>query len=169
MIFETERLLLREMGQEDFKDLAEILQNPKVMYAYEHDFTNEDVQIWLNRQIDRYRRYGFGLWALILKETNEMVGQAGLTMQPYKNTEVLEIGYLLKEKYWHHGYAREAASGCKKYAFEKLDYDKVYSIIKADNLTSIKVAESIGMSKEDEFITRYYNGDMLHFLYSICR
>ena len=98
-----------------------------------------------------------------------MVGQAGLTMQPYKNTEVLEIGYLLKEKYWHHGYAREAASGCKKYAFEKLDYDKVYSIIKADNLTSIKVAESIGMSKEDEFITRYYNGDMLHFLYSICR
>ena len=169
MIFETERLLLREMGQEDFKDLAEILQNPKVMYAYEHDFTNEDVQIWLNRQIDRYRRYGFGLWALILKETNEMVGQAGLTMQPYKNTEVLEIGYLLKEKYWHHGYAREAASGCKKYAFEKLDYDKVYSILKADNLTSIKVAESIGMSKEDEFITRYYNGDMLHFLYSICR
>ena len=125
MIFETERLLLREMGQEDFKDLAEILQNPKVMYAYEHDFTNEDVQIWLNRQIDRYRRYGFGLWPLILKETNEMVGQAGLTMQPYKNTEVLEIGYLLKEKYWHHGYAREAASGCKKYAFEKLDYDKV--------------------------------------------
>lgn len=169
MIFETERLLLREMGQEDFKDLAEILQNPKVMYAYEHDFTNADVQIWLNRQIDRYRRYGFGLWALTLKETNEMVGQAGLTMQPYKNTEVLEIGYLLKEKYWHHGYAREAASGCKKYAFEKLDYDKVYSIIKADNLTSIKVAESIGMSKEDEFITRYYNGDMLHFLYSICR
>ena len=80
MIFETERLLLREMGQEDFKDLAEILQNPKVMYAYEHDFTNEDVQIWLNRQIDRYRRYGFGLWALILKETNEMVGQAGLTL-----------------------------------------------------------------------------------------
>ena len=38
MIFETERLLLREMGQEDLKDLAEILQNPKVMYAYEHDF-----------------------------------------------------------------------------------------------------------------------------------
>ena len=38
MIFETERLFLRELRQTDFRDLAEILQNPKVMYAYEHDF-----------------------------------------------------------------------------------------------------------------------------------
>ena len=90
-------------------------------------------------------------------------------MQPYKNTEVLEIGYLLKEKFWHVGYAREAAGGCKKYAFENLHENKVCSIIKADNLASIKVAESIGMSKEDEFITQYYNGDMLHFLYSVHR
>ena len=90
-------------------------------------------------------------------------------MQPYKNTEVLEIGYLRKEKFWHCGYAREAAMRCKKYAFEVLNRDKVCSVIKVDNLASIKVAESIGMSKEDEFITQYYNGDMLHFLYSVQR
>ena len=96
MIFETERLILREMEQSDFKDLAEILQNPNVMYAYEHDFTDNDVQEWLDRQRNRYKKYGFGLWAIILKSTNEMIGQAGLTMQPYKETEVLEIGYLLK-------------------------------------------------------------------------
>lgn len=169
MILETERLFLREMKQSDFQDLAEILQNSNVMYAYEHDFSENDVQVWLNRQIERYKIYGFGLWAIILKDTNEMIGQAGLTMQPYKNIEVLEIGYLLKEKYWHLGYARESAFGCKKYAFENLNREKVYSIIKADNLSSIKVAESIGMSKEDEFITQYYNGDVLHFLYSVHR
>lgn len=167
MILETERLILREMEQDDFKDLAEMLQNPKVMYAYEHDFTDEDVQIWLERQRKRYEQYGFGLWAIILKETGEMIGQAGLTMQSYKGREVLEIGYLLKHHYWHCGYAREAAAGCKNYAFEQLDKEKVHSIIKVDNLASIKVAESIGMTKEDEFITQYYNGDMLHFLYSI--
>ena len=169
MILETRRLVLREMRQSDFQDLAEILQNPKVMYAYEHDFSDNDVQIWLNRQIERYKKYGFGLWAIILKETKEMIGQAGLTMQPYKNTEVLEIGYLLKGNFWYYGYAKEAACGCKKYAFEHLKKDKVYSIMKADNLSSIKVAESIGMNKEDEFITQYYNGDMLHFLYSVCK
>lgn len=167
MIFETERLYLREMEQSDFADLAEMLQNPNVMYAYEHDFTDEDVQIWLDRQKRRYAEYGFGLWAVILKSDGNMVGQNGVTLQPYRDKEVLEIGYLLKEKYWHQGYAREAAAGCKKYAFETLGEDKVYSIIKADNLPSIKVAESIGMTKEDEFITRYYNGDMLHYLYSV--
>ena len=134
MIFETERLYLRKITQDDLADLAEILQNPNVMYAYEHDFSDNDVQVWLNRQIERYNKNGVGLWAVILKDTNEMIGQAGLTMQPYKNTEVLEIGYLLKEKFWHFGYAREAAGGCKKYAFENLHENKVCSIIKADNL-----------------------------------
>ena len=48
MILETERLFLREMRQNDFRDLAEILQNPNVMYAYEHDFSEDDVQVWLD-------------------------------------------------------------------------------------------------------------------------
>ena len=167
MILETERLYLREMNQNDYGDLAEILQNPKVMYAYEHDFSDNDVQEWLDRQVERYQKYGFGLWAMILKNTGEMIGQAGLTIQPYKDKEVLEIGYLLKESFWHNGYASEAASGCKRYAFEQLNRDKVYSIIKSDNYASMKVAKSMGMKKEDELITQYYNGDMLHYLYSV--
>lgn len=68
MILQTERLLLRKIKQSDFQDLAEILQNPKVMYAYEYDFSDNDVQIWLDRQIKRYEKYGFGLWAIILKK-----------------------------------------------------------------------------------------------------
>lgn len=117
----------------------------------------------------RYEKYGFGLWAMILKSTGNMIGQAGLTMQPYKGEEVLEIGYLLKQKFWHCGYAREAAMGCKKYAFENLNKEKVHSVIKTDNVASMRVAKSIGMTKEDEFITQYYNGDMWHFLYSVYR
>ena len=88
VVFETERLAFREMNQDDFLDLAEMLQNPKVMYAYEHDFSNSDVQQWLDRQIGRYRDYGFGLWAVISKTSGVMVGQAGLTMQPYRNKEI---------------------------------------------------------------------------------
>lgn len=68
MILQTERLLLRKIKQTDFQDLAEILQNPKVMYAYEYDFSDNDVQIWLDRQIKRYEKYGFGLWTIILKK-----------------------------------------------------------------------------------------------------
>ena len=94
---------------------------------------------------------------------------AGLTTQPYRNKDVLESGSLLKKEFWHCGYAREAAEGCKRYAFEQLKRDRVSSIIKSDNLASIRVAESIGMRKEDTFLTRYYSGEMLHFLYSVYR
>lgn len=167
MVLETERLILREMGQSDFGDLAGILQDPEVVYAYEHHFTDQDVQEWLDRQIKRYETDGFGLWALILKTTGEMVGQAGLTMQPCRGEEVLEIGYLLKKKYWHHGYATEAAMGCRNYAFDRLNQDKVYSIIKADNELSKRVARNIGMKKILEFVTQYYNDDMLHELYCV--
>lgn len=167
MILETERIYLRQLEPSDFSDLAEILQDKEVMYAYEHDFTDEDVEEWLQRQITRYQTYGFGLWAVILKSSGAMIGQAGLTMQHCEGTEVLEIGYLMKRKFWHQGFAREAAAGCKKYAFEHIGADKVYSVIKSDNAASIRVAEALGMKKEKEFVTQYYNGDMLHFLYGV--
>lgn len=48
-----------------------MLQDDEVMYAYEHQFTDEDVLVWLNRNIDRYREYGFGLWGIYLKESEE--------------------------------------------------------------------------------------------------
>ena len=62
-ILRTGRLALREMTEDDLGDLREILQDPEVMYAYEHDFSEEDVRKWLSRQQARYRKDGFGLWA----------------------------------------------------------------------------------------------------------
>lgn len=144
-----------------------MLQNPHVMYAYEHTFSDRDVKIWLDRQTARYRRHGFGLWAACLKSTGEMVGQAGLAMQRVQEKEALEIGYLLKEKFWRRGYATEAALACREYAFGTLGQDKVHCIIKPDNTASKQVAERIGMHREREFLFRGYHGDVLHELYSV--
>ena len=109
----TERLILREMRQAGFAAPAEILQDPAVMYACGHTFTAEEVQAWLDRQRSRYRQYGFGLRAIQLKAPGRMIGQAGLTMQAYRDTQALEIGYLLKKRFWHRGYAVETAAACR--------------------------------------------------------
>ena len=53
IILETERLILREMDADDCADLAEMFQDPRVMYAYEHEFSDEDVWAWLDRQTGR--------------------------------------------------------------------------------------------------------------------
>ena len=163
MIFETERLYLRELNQNDFGALCKILKDDETMYAYEGAFSDQEVQDWLDRQLSRYREYGFGLWAVVLKETGEVIGQCGLTMQPWKNEEVLEIGYLFQRKFWHNGYASEAAAACKKYAFEVLKADEVCSIIRDTNIPSQKVAERNGMTKKDAWTKHYRGVDMPHF------
>lgn len=167
MILETERLYLRELNQTDFNSLCRILQDEKVMYAYEGAFSDEEVQEWLDRQISRYQKWNFGLWAVILKEADEMIGQCGLTMQPWKDTEVLEIGYLFNKSYWHKGYASEAAKACKKYAFEALKADEVCSIIRDTNIASQNVAVRNGMTIIDNW-TKFYRGiEMPHYRYVV--
>ena len=77
MILQTERLYLREMTEQDLPNLRDILQDEKAMAAYEHAFSEDEVTDWLQRQLHRYRQDGFGLWAMIRRDTDEMVGQCG--------------------------------------------------------------------------------------------
>ena len=149
MILETKRLYLREMNPSDFNSLCRILQDEKAMYAYEGAFSDQKVQEWLDRQIYRYQKWNFGLWAAVLKETDKMIGQCGLTMQQWKDQEVLEIGYLFERSHWHQGYATEAAKACKQYAFEKLNASEVCSIIRDSNTASQNVAMRNGMVMKD--------------------
>lgn len=165
MILETERLYLREIIQADFESLCKILQDEETMKAYEGAFSDSETQEWLDRQIFRYQKWGFGLWAVILKRTDEMIGQCGLTMQPWKESEVLEIGYLFERLYWHNGYAIEAAAACKKYAFEVLKAEEVCSIIRDTNTASQNVAIRNGMVIVDTWTKHYRGVDMPHFRY----
>jgi len=167
-ILETDRLYLRKFSDSDYIDLCEILQDKDVMYAYDHVFSDDEVKNWYNKLIIKhYEQYSFGLWAVIHKNTHEVLGQCGLTIQELNGKEYLEIGYLFKKKNWHKGYAVEAALGCKKYAFEILKAEKVCSIIRDTNIASQNVAIRIGMEKVNEIMKRYSNMDVLHYIYEI--
>ena len=169
MILETERLLLREMTQDDLPALQGILQDEETMYAYNGAFDEAETQAWLDRQLSRYAQYGFGLWAVVLKESGGMIGQCGLTMQPWRGDEVLEVGYLFNRAFWHHGYATEVARGCMEYAFDLLGAREVCSIIRETNLPSRRVAERNGMTVRDSWVKHYRGIDMPHVRYCAAR
>ena len=160
---------MREMRASDYPALCRILQDEDVMYAYGGAFSDAEARKWIDKQIDNYETLGFGLWAAVLKETGEMIGQCGLTMQNYRDIQVLEVGYLFQKSFWGKGYATEAAAACRNYAFEKLNATEVFSIIRDTNTASQNVALRIGMTKVDTFIKHYRGIDMPHFLYSIQR
>lgn len=94
LILETERLILREMVESDFPLLCRHLQDAEVMYAWEHAYSDAEVQEGIDKQFQRYKQFGFGIWAVILKENGALIGQCGLSMQPCEDKEVLEIGYI---------------------------------------------------------------------------
>lgn len=169
MQLETERLILREMTEEDYGGLCRMLKDPQVMYAYEHAFTEEEARAWLHNQRRRYREDGFGLWAIIQKDTGEMIGQCGLTWQAWNEEQVFEVGYLLEKNAWHQGFATEAAKRCKRYAFDELAAPAVYSIIRDSNLASQNVAKRNLMIPKGYIIKKYYNIDMPHIVYGITR
>lgn len=167
MILQTERLYLRQMTEQDLPDLRDILQDVEVMTAYEHAFSEEEVRDWLARQQQRYRRDGYGLWAVIRRDTGDMIGQCGITNQDVDGRTVPEIGYLFKKAFWHQGYATEAAVGCRRYAFEVLELPAVYSIIRETNTSSQRVAQRNGMTPYRTIVKHYYHRDMPHIVYRV--
>lgn len=169
MILQTQRLILREMTSQDKVELCKILQDKEVMTYYEHTFDDTEVEDWLNRQIARYKEYGFGLWAVILKSNGEMIGQCGITIQTIKTHQVAEIGYLFQKDYWNKGYATEAARACKEYGFSTLGLQEIYSIIRENNIASQKVALRNGMKKRGSFVKHYYGIDMPHYIFSVTK
>lgn len=168
-ILETERLRLREMTRADLPALRAILQDPVCMKAYEGAFSDEEVEQWLVKQQLRYAVDGFGLWAVLDKLSDEMIGQCGLTMQDAGGRPVVEVGYLFRRDRWGHGYATEAARACKRYAFDVLDEDEVFSIIRDSNLASQAVARRNGMEPRGEFVKHYRGVEMPHIVFSVHR
>lgn len=166
-ILETEHLLLRELTQDDFEETCKLLQDAEVMYAYEGPFSREEVQGWMNNQFRRYQTNGFGLWGVVEKSSETLIGQCGITLQGYQNGLVPEIGYLLRREYWHKGYATEAARACKEYAFDVLGFSTVYSIIRDTNLPSQQVALRNGMHRVDQIMKYYKETDMPHIVYKV--
>lgn len=143
----------------------------EVMYAYEGAFNDQEVQNWLDRQFGRYRHDGFGLWGVVEKGSNELIGQCGITYQEFDGKRVPEIGYLFRKEFWHKGFAIEAAVACREYAFHTLGFEEVYSIIRDTNIASQKVARRNSMQKVATFIKHYRGVDMPHFVYkvSLCK
>ena len=89
----TDRLFLREMTPEDFDALYAVLADSDIMQHYPYTYDEARVRNWIGKNMERYRVFGFGLWAVCLKATGEMIGDCGLTMQNINGAIMPEIGY----------------------------------------------------------------------------
>ena len=94
--------------------------------------------------MNRYRKDGFGLWAVCLKDNGEMIGDCGLTLQNINGEILPEIGYHICRDCQRKGYAREAAKAVRDWAFRNTDYPALYSYCKYTNVPSFRTVRSTG-------------------------
>lgn len=152
MVIETERLLLREMTHDDYDALYAVLADSDIMQHYPYTFDEKRVRGWIDKNIQRYRIFGFGLWAVCLKSSGEMIGDCGLTMQNINGVIKPEIGYHIRHDMQRKGYAKEAAIAVRNWSFANTPFNEIYSYMKKSNTPSAKCAESWGCHAVGEYI-----------------
>lgn len=151
MKIETSRLFLREMTELDFDALYQVLSDSDIMQHYPYSFDDARVRNWIARNMERYRIFGFGLWAVCLKDTGEMIGDCGLTMQLIHGQIKPEIGYHIRADHQRKGYAKEAASAVRDWTFQHTPFQVIYSYMKYTNEPSARAAQSWGCRFIEEY------------------
>ena len=150
IIAETERILLRHFHIVDLDAMAELFADAEVMRYGAGPRTREWTQGWLKGCLeDYYQKWGFGLWAVVLKSERRVAGYCGLTrFDDIDGQAETELGYRLSRAYWGQGLATEAARGVRDYAFRVLNLDRLIALVDPQNLASLRVAEKTGMRFE---------------------
>lgn len=157
VILETPRLILRRHVTGDADALETVLGDPVAMEFYPAPLDRQGVEEWITRNVERYQRDGFGKWAIVLKNTGEVVGSCGCVLQEVEGRNEIEVGYNVRRDLWGNGYATEAARACTEYALRELGAIRVISMIRPENLRSIRVAEKNGMICEKVIFWRDYD------------
>jgi len=166
-IIETDRLLLRELTWDDYDAISDIIQDDETMYAYNGGVSDEAIKEWFEKIFVRYERDGHGLLAVVLKENNKVIGQAGLSTRYLENEPIIEIGYLFNKNYWKHGYATEAVIAIKNYGFDVFGFDEIYSLVRDTNVSSMNVAIRNGMTIRKRYIKYRKDLELPHYAFSV--
>ena len=157
LVLETDRLLLREMKMSDAEKLYEMDFNPNVhKYLWNKPVTSiEEVYKYIEMVRDQYVKNEIGRFVVIEKESNELMGWAGLKY----NTEMVnnkvnfyDIGYRLNEKFWGKGYASEASFAWLDYGFNVMKINVMQAATHADNIGSNIILEKIGLKMTENYL-----------------
>ena len=148
-VLRTERLLLRDMKMSDADALQAALGNPEDREMYGQPMDRQGVEDWIARNLERYAQFGYGMWAVVLKESGQVIGDCGLLRQEIPSADgtetAIEVSYHIHHEFRRRGYAAEAARACMAWAFGELGAGKVISLIRPANVASRRVAEKNGL------------------------
>lgn len=153
-IFETPRLVIRQLKLNDSEQLSAITADEQAMqYSASGAIDTSKNMAFITDCFASYKATGFGYWGIENKDTKALIGLCGLNRHKIDNADFLHLNYRLATAFLGKGYATEAANGLKKYCFDQLNESALYAIIEPQNIDSIQVAKRCGF--KFEFTTEF--------------
>ncbi len=145
---ETARLRLRPFAAQDLDTIHGIWVEPEVRrYLWDGErISKEKAETALASSIESFENYGFGIWAVILRENGDLIGFCGLRY--LDDTPEIELIYGISTSYWGKGFATEGAKAAIQYGFEVLGLERIVGIADTENIASRRVLEKVGMRFE---------------------
>ena len=152
---ETKRLTLRPITEVDAQDLFELDSNSNV-----HKFLGnnpvkhiDECRAYITSIQEQYKAYGMGRLGIVLKETNEFIGWAGIKFEQNlrKEFDYYDVGYRLKQQHWGKGYATEAAIASLNYGFNDLKLREICAAADINHMASNTILKKIGMQHSGTF------------------
>jgi len=160
---ETERLSLRPFTLDDLDELAVLLGDAEALVLWGGPLDREGSRDWIERNLARYERDGFGRCAVVWRETRELIGDCGLVSTEVEGRPEIELGWIVRRSHWGRGIATEAGAAWRDHAFDVLGLERIVSMISERNVASRRVAEKLGFTVEREASW----GGLPHLMYSM--
>ncbi len=158
----TKRCVLRPIVPEDFEAIFQIMNGNRVREVWEHAFSPEDVNQWIEKRRKGYEENGIDYLLVVNRETGEPIGQIGLLREEMDSRLVWGIGWILGEAWEGQGYATECSRAVADYAFDVMGISEIYCDIRPENEKSLAVAKRLGMTRCGSFVKHYRGMDMVH-------
>lgn len=153
IIIETQRLIIREFEPGDLDGLYRIYEESDTRFLQPLSENREEELEKLKSYIQYvYGFYGFGLWAVCLKESGCLIGRCGLQVGFIGDEGEYELGYMISGKYQGKGYGREAVEAILQYAEEELEAPRAVLRIDLENTVSLAFAERLKFQEKNRIL-----------------
>jgi RimJ/RimL family protein N-acetyltransferase len=159
-MFETERLILRRFIENDVDAIFTLRKDAEIMrFIREPQQNRKESENWLHLVSSLWEVEKIGFCAVIEKASGELIGWCGLWR--LVETNEIEVGYAIAQKFWKKGFATEAAEKILAYGFDTLNLENIAAVARPENLASRRVMEKLGM--KFDYIGEFYGRDLAHY------
>ncbi|NGM83491.1 GNAT family N-acetyltransferase [Paenibacillus sp. 7124] len=156
-ILETDRFVLRQLNQDDSREIFQYFSLDEVTKFYDlESFTNiEQAEELIRRWNQRFEKNQGIRWGITLRSESRVIGTCGFHGW-MKNHYKAEIGYELIPEYWRQGYMTEVIQKAIEFGFNNLGLNRIEAFVEPENVGSRRVLEKIGFREEGTLKEHFY-------------